>query len=113
MLLHASYRFTNEASYLALALCILSSHGMIFSVKELLDLAPTWKIYQHQHNKQMSTPAMAQLLLNTFYYKRFFAYHAFMFWGSLMVRGRGVSSHVTPLDSMKWLDIVNKVLVLP
>ncbi|XP_027163909.1 proteasome subunit beta type-1-like [Coffea eugenioides] len=87
MLLHASYRFTNEASYLALALCILSSHGMISSVKELLDLAPAWKIYQHQHNKQMSTPAMAQLLLNTFYYKRFFAYYAFMFWGSLMVKG--------------------------
>ncbi|CDP07708.1 unnamed protein product [Coffea canephora] len=45
------------------------------------------RIYQQQHNKQMSTPAMAQLLLNTLYYKRFFAYYAFMFWGSLMVRG--------------------------
>ncbi|CDP06340.1 unnamed protein product [Coffea canephora] len=53
----------------------------------------------------MSTPAMAQLLLNTLYYKRFFAYYAFMFWGSLMVRGGGVSSHVTPLDPMEGLDI--------
>lgn len=55
VLLHASYPFTKEASYLAsvypqvyldfgLAIPKLSFHGMISSVKELLDLAPTRKV---------------------------------------------------------------------
>ncbi|KAF9687737.1 hypothetical protein SADUNF_Sadunf02G0124100 [Salix dunnii] len=34
-------------------------------------------IYQHQHNKQMSCLAMARLLSNTLYYKRFFPYYTF------------------------------------
>ena len=41
------------------------------------------QIYQHQHNKQMSCPAMAQLLSNTLYFKRFFPYYAFNVLGGL------------------------------
>ncbi|EXB75910.1 Protein fluG [Morus notabilis] len=55
VLLHASYPFSREASYLAsvysqvyldigLAVPKLSVHGMISSVKELLELAPTKKV---------------------------------------------------------------------
>ncbi|KFK34564.1 hypothetical protein AALP_AA5G162200 [Arabis alpina] len=55
VLLHASYPFSKEASYLAsvypqvyldfgLAVRKLSIHGMVSSVKELLDLAPTNKV---------------------------------------------------------------------
>jgi glutamine synthetase len=55
VLLHASYPFSKEASYLAsvypqvyldfgLAVPKLSVHGMISSVKELLELAPTTKV---------------------------------------------------------------------
>ncbi|XP_026403304.1 protein fluG-like isoform X1 [Papaver somniferum] len=55
VLLHASYPFSREASYLAsvypqvyldfgLAVPKLSIHGMISSVKELLELAPTKKV---------------------------------------------------------------------
>ncbi|KAI0488180.1 hypothetical protein KFK09_028007 [Dendrobium nobile] len=46
-------------------------------------------IYQHQHNKQMSCPAMARLLSNTLYYKRFFPYYTFNILGGLDNEGKG------------------------
>ncbi|GAA0176602.1 protease [Lithospermum erythrorhizon] len=46
-------------------------------------------IYQHQHNKQMSCPAMAQLLSTTLYFKRFFPYYAFNVLGDLDSHGKG------------------------
>ncbi|KAF2584617.1 hypothetical protein F2Q70_00036539 [Brassica cretica] len=62
---------------------VLSSSGFQDDVKALQ------KVCQHQHNKQMSCPAMAQLLSNTLYFKRFFHYYAFNFLGGLEEEGKG------------------------
>ncbi|KAK4772236.1 hypothetical protein SAY86_014011 [Trapa natans] len=55
--------------------CVMASNGFQADVKALQKLlAASYLIYQHQHNKQMSCPAMAQLLSNTLYNNCFFTY---------------------------------------
>ncbi|GAB2291213.1 Proteasome subunit beta type-1 [Dionaea muscipula] len=69
---------------------LLASSGFQADVRALQkQLAARHLIYQHQHNKQMSCPAMAQLLSNTLYYKRFFPYYAFNVLGGLDDNGKG------------------------
>ncbi|KAJ7535517.1 hypothetical protein O6H91_12G036900 [Diphasiastrum complanatum] len=70
--------------------CILASSGFQADIRTLQKhLDARHKIYQHEHNKQMSCPAMAQLLSNTLYYKRFFPYYAFNVVGGLDNEGKG------------------------
>lgn len=69
---------------------VLASSGFQPDVKALQKvLGSRHLLYQHQHNKQMSCPAMAQLLSNTLYYKRFFPYYAFNVLGGLDSEGKG------------------------
>ncbi|CAL9095012.1 unnamed protein product [Musa textilis] len=70
--------------------CVMASSGFQGDLKALQkNLAAKHLIYQHQHNKQMSCPAMAQLLSNTLYYKRFFPYYTFNILGGLDSDGKG------------------------
>ncbi|KAK9202454.1 hypothetical protein WN944_017665 [Citrus x changshan-huyou] len=70
--------------------CVMASSGFQADVKALQKLlAARHLIYQHQHNKQMSCPGMAQLLSNTLYYKRFFPYYSFNVLGGLDNEGKG------------------------
>uniref|UniRef100_A0A0E0IM33 Proteasome subunit beta n=1 Tax=Oryza nivara TaxID=4536 RepID=A0A0E0IM33_ORYNI len=70
--------------------CALASSGFQGDIKALhKNLAARELLYQHQHNKRMSCPAMAQLLSNTLYYKRFFPYYAFNVLGGLDSEGKG------------------------
>jgi len=69
---------------------VLASSGFQADIRALQkNLDARHQIYQHQHSKQMSCPAMAQLLSNTLYYKRFFPYYAFNVLGGLDNEGKG------------------------
>uniref|UniRef100_A0A0E0CE62 Proteasome subunit beta n=1 Tax=Oryza meridionalis TaxID=40149 RepID=A0A0E0CE62_9ORYZ len=70
--------------------CVLASSGFQGDVKALQrNLSAKELLYEHNHNKKMSCPAMAQLLSNTLYYKRFFPYYAFNVLGGLDSEGKG------------------------
>ncbi|TVU04935.1 hypothetical protein EJB05_48079 [Eragrostis curvula] len=70
--------------------CVLASSGFQGDIKALQkNLAAKELVYEHNHNKKMSCPAMAQLLSNTLYYKRFFPYYTFNVLGGLDSQGKG------------------------
>lgn len=70
--------------------CVLASSGFQGDIKALQkNLVAKELVYEHSHNKKMSCPAMAQLLSNTLYYKRFFPYYAFNVLGGLDSQGKG------------------------
>lgn len=70
--------------------CVLASSGFQGDIKALQKaLAAKELIYEHNNNKKMSCPAMAQLLSNTLYYKRFFPYYAFNVLAGLDTQGKG------------------------
>lgn len=58
--------------------CVIVSAGMQADMQTLhKTLHFRHVMYQHNHRKPMSCPAMGQLLSNTLYYKRFFPYYTF------------------------------------
>ncbi|CAI5474469.1 unnamed protein product [Closterium sp. Yama58-4] len=70
--------------------CVLVSSGFQADRRMLQKvLHQRHEVYQQQHNEEMGCEAMAQLLANTLYYKRFFPYYTFNALAGLDVNGVG------------------------
>lgn len=54
-------------------------------------------MYNHEHQKVMSTPAVAQLLSTMLYYKRFFPYYVSNILAGLDSEGKGAVYHYDPV----------------
>ncbi|RKP07999.1 nucleophile aminohydrolase [Thamnocephalis sphaerospora] len=61
----------------------------------------TGEWYRHAHEKDMSTPAFAQLLATTLYGKRFFPYYTFSIVGGLDKEGKGCVYGYDPVGSFE------------
>ena len=55
------------------------------------------QMYNHEHQKEMSTPAVAQLLSTMMYYKRFFPYYVSNILAGLDSEGKGAVYHYDPV----------------
>ncbi|KAL0212032.1 hypothetical protein RCL1_005658 [Eukaryota sp. TZLM3-RCL] len=81
---------------------VLASSGMQADIRQLGKvLSLHIKQYISQNDKQMSTPALAQLLSNTLYYRRFMPYYAFNLLGGLDETGKGVLYTYDAIGSME------------
>lgn len=57
------------------------------------------EMYRHDHGKDISCPAIAQMLSNTLYYKRFFPYYVYNIVGGVDTEGKGCVFSYDPVGS--------------
>lgn len=58
-------------------------------------------MYLHEHNKEMSTPALAQMISTMLYYKRFFPYYVSVVMGGLEQDGSGWIYSYDPIGNLE------------
>ncbi|XP_063984319.1 proteasome subunit beta type-1 [Diachasmimorpha longicaudata] len=64
-------------------------------------LAARMQMYNHEHNKDMSTPATAQMLSTMLYYKRFFPYYVSNMLAGLDENGKGCIYSYDPIGHVE------------
>lgn len=72
--------------------CVLASSGMQADISQLHKVLKARLVqYQFAHKKEMPTTAIAQLLGNTLYYRRFFPYYSFNVLAGVDSNGEGIA----------------------
>lgn len=77
------YQITSKA-----VLGVTGMQSDILAIVRQLNVDLEW--YRHQHKKEISTAALAQLLSNTLYYRRFFPYYNSCLLAGIDEEGNGV-----------------------
>ncbi|KAJ2007306.1 Proteasome subunit beta type-6 [Coemansia thaxteri] len=81
---------------------VIATTGYAADAKRLVEvMEQKAQSYFHKHERVMSTPAMAQLLSNTLYYKRFFPYYVFPILAGLDSQGKGAVFTYDPVGNME------------
>ena len=70
--------------------CVLASAGMAADASNLHKMmGARMQMFKHNHHKEMPTTAIAQMLSNTLYSRRFFPLYTFNIVGGLDAEGKG------------------------
>uniref|UniRef100_A0A1B6C5V8 Proteasome subunit beta n=2 Tax=Clastoptera arizonana TaxID=38151 RepID=A0A1B6C5V8_9HEMI len=81
---------------------VLASTGCWCDTLTLTNLLEArFQMYLHEHNKQMETPAIAQLLSTVMYYKRFFPYYVSNVLAGVDAEGKGCVYAYDPIGHME------------
>ncbi|KAJ2487482.1 Proteasome subunit beta type-6 [Coemansia sp. RSA 2050] len=81
---------------------VIATTGYAADAKRLVEvMEQNAQSYFHKHDRAMSTTAMAQLLSNTLYYKRFFPYYVFPILAGLDKEGNGAVFSYDPVGNME------------
>ncbi|XP_013403439.1 proteasome subunit beta type-1-B-like [Lingula anatina] len=87
-----TYQLTNST-----VLGCTGFHGDVLTVTKLLEAR--LKMYKNEHNRQMSTSAIAAMLSTVLYYRRFFPYYVYNIIGGLDDEGKGAVYSFDPIGS--------------
>jgi len=72
-------------------------HGDVLTLTKLLDAR--LKMYEHEHNKKMSSGAIAAMLSTQLYSRRFFPYYTYNIIGGIDENGKGCVYSFDPIGS--------------
>jgi 20S proteasome subunit beta 6 len=87
-----TYRLTDQ-TYLTCA----GFHGDVLTLTKIIEAR--LKMYEHEHQKQMSTSAIAAMLSTILYYRRFFPYYVNNIIGGIDDEGKGCVYSFDPVGS--------------
>jgi len=72
-------------------------HGDVLTLTKNLEIR--LKMYEHEHNEEMSTEAIAAMLSTMLYYRRFFPYYVYNIIGGIDSQGKGCVFSYDPVGS--------------